>query len=526
MAQTYTIDDIEWQTLVSNVAKHFEEVMIMRGFQYYKQGRVRSLELSNTRFIEADVTGKNTYHVEIHLDQFYNNQCTCPVQFRCKHMIAVLLEYASSNGRPIHDIVNAKMKSMMNRNSYTAIQQEQLAILKQQAAQIPTMTIAEWHQLFEQCSAPFANNTRNDQYINDIAKAVDQIRPSLSDIIECLFNLHMCLFIFEKLVKQTYSGYFTQVAADKVLRTVEQIYTNKLQINTEDEQWQYITDTITYLRHRMLTESPNCNSYFDLYAQLWTHWIHPNLDNQLLYSEELEYLRLAENELSGKNAKLPWMLSQAMMHFYIGQDQQSWELLNAAENNYTIYFNNLLPIYNSLTETEDWSRLVNWLVETGPLLGSNRSHNLNQYMSIWDKVISHLTGAEGHMIDTLGRMLPASKAIYQEALIAHGKWQLWMDYQLSSGIEPLDFYVKVLEPIEKNAPEMLLPFYHQAVERYILQKNRDSYKAAVKLLKRLSKLYKKVKQETRFEQFMSSFASRNSRLRALQEELQKGKLIP
>ncbi|MNH35848.1 hypothetical protein D3C79_965770 [compost metagenome] len=72
----------------------------------------------------------------------------------------------------------------------------------------------------------------------------------------------------------------------------------------------------------------------------------------------------------------------------------------------------------------------------------------------------------------------------------------------------------------------MLPFYHQAVERFVLEKNRHSYKAAVKLMKRLAKLYKKLKREERWEEFLEVFTSRNSRLRALQEELRKGKLIP
>ncbi|MNT90218.1 hypothetical protein D3C72_2310820 [compost metagenome] len=60
----------------------------------------------------------------------------------------------------------------------------------------------------------------------------------------------------------------------------------------------------------------------------------------------------------------------------------------------------------------------------------------------------------------------------------------------------------------------------------MLEKNRHSYKAAVKLMKRLAKLYKKLKREERWEEFLEVFTSRNSRLRALQEELRKGKLIP
>lgn len=35
---------------------------------------------------------------------------------------------------------------------------------------------------------------------------------------------------------------------------------------------------------------------------------------------------------------------------------------------------------------------------------------------------------------------------------------------------PADFRVTDLQPLEKNAPELLLPFYHQAVERFVLEK--------------------------------------------------------
>lgn len=66
--------------------------------------------------------------------------------------------------------------------------------------------------------------------------------------------------------------------------------------------------------------------------------------------------------------------------------------------------------------------------------------------------------------------------MYEEALLAHEKWRSWIDYQLSIRSEPLSFRVSVLQPIEKNAPELLLPFYHQAVERYVLEKTEPAIK--------------------------------------------------
>jgi hypothetical protein len=275
----------------------------------------------------------------------------------------------------------------------------------------------------------------------------------------------------------------------------------------------------------MLIESQNLQYYTDTYNQFWLHWVHPNPVDTTIYLEELQHLDSAKDELGTALSRLPWMLAQSWMHFYLGQDQQAWALLQMANKTFTIPPDHVLHFLNVLYKDEAWSRMTEWLIETGPLLSSHRKVNLNHYLVYWEALLQHQPEAEPHMWDTLVGMLPYSSPIYQEKLLTHNKWRQWMDYQLSTGKEPLDFRVAVLQPIEKYAPELLLPFYHQAVERYILHKNRDSYKAAVKLLKRLSKLYKKMKQEARWEEFITTFAGRHSRLRALQEELRRGKLI-
>ncbi len=185
----------------------------------------------------------------------------------------------------------------------------------------------------------------------------------------------------------------------------------------------------------------------------------------------------------------------------------------------------LYPCLQALSKSGAWPRLALWLETVGPWLSSYRKGSLEPYLVYWEKTVQHLPEAEPRMWETLLRMLPYSSDIYEQSLLTHGKWQQWMDYHLSAGREPADFRVSDLQPIEKHAPELLLPFYHQAVERNVLEKNRHSYKAAVRLLKRLDKLYKKLKQEDRWELFFTAFSRRHSRLRALQEELRKGKLL-
>lgn len=41
-----TLDDMQWQELIQRTTQTFSDLTIKRGFQYFKQGRVRSSELS------------------------------------------------------------------------------------------------------------------------------------------------------------------------------------------------------------------------------------------------------------------------------------------------------------------------------------------------------------------------------------------------------------------------------------------------------------------------------------------------
>lgn len=550
MNPNYTLDDTGWQKLIHTVGEKFNDLTIKRGFQYFKQERVRPLKISDTGHVEALVEGNDDdhYRVDVNLDSLSASHCTCPVPSHCKHMIAVLLEYVSLQGRSVHALVNANStatfkqpvkSSSYDNSSYTtkmAIDQKAALStkLQEQASRISSMSIFQWHDVFKLSVSPIGFNSPNAQYAKNALASIYTIQPQLSPVLEQLFELHAHLFVLERLVQPSqhissrapiYMGYYTQIAADDMQGEITRIFSKDLAISDESEHWIRITETLSYARSLMLQESKSLKYFSEVYDQLWLNWIGPNLKDKTMYLEELHHLKSAEDALGNTLSRLPWLLAQSQMYFYLDQDEQAWELLQAANKGSIIPPSRLLHFLHALATTEEWSRLQDWLITIGPMLSSPREEHLTEYMEFWEKVIRHLPKSEPHMWKSLISMLPYSRTVYEETLLAYGKWQQWMDYQLSTGKEPLDFRVSVMQPIDKNAPELLLPFYHQAVERYILLKNRTSYKAAVKLLKRLAKLYKKMKQEERWEEFITTFASRHSRLRALQEELRKGKLI-
>lgn len=56
-------------------------------------------------------------------------------------------------------------------------------------------------------------------------------------------------------------------------------------------------------------------------------------------------------------------------------------------------------------------------------------------------------------------------------------------------------------------------------------KNRTNYREAVRHLKKLRTIYKKMKRLEDFERFMAELMKKTKRLRAFQEECKRGKLI-
>lgn len=549
MTLTYTMDDAQWSRLVQNVANHFDDLTIKRGYQYYKQDRVTQLSLSAPRTITAVVVGSEPYRVIMNLDSISSSLCDCPVNRTCKHMIAVLLVYAYRQNRSVPMLVNARsmadLKPVSKPSPYTSSDNktaqlrtkkaELEAVLNEQADRIPGMSVSEWHAFFEQCTAHVSLHTRSIQYVEAALNAIHRIKTTLRPVIEHMYTLHIHLFLLSKITKQlknpsdyafSYNGFYTDQSASDLQEKIDGCFTSGAGIALDPANQLLIRQTLAYLRREMLTESKSDRYFLDTYHGYWHHWVLPNANDETPYKEELLQLEQAETELGTSLSPSHLMFAQIWMHFYCAHDQEAWSLLHSVNKIRLVPFDSSMYFFYRLAQTEQWNRLIAWLTELSSLLNNRKDDNLRHYMEFWELAIRYLPEAEKQMWDTLGDMLPYSRAIYEEKLIKEGQWKRWVDFHLSIGSDPLDFRVTELAPFEKNAPEVLLPFYHQSVERYVLNKNRDSYKVAVRLLKRLAKLYKKMKQEARWELYFTGFTVKYSRLRALQEELRRGKLLP
>ncbi|UKS65030.1 SWIM zinc finger family protein [Rossellomorea marisflavi] len=122
-------------------------------------------------------------------------------------------------------------------------------------------------------------------------------------------------------------------------------------------------------------------------------------------------------------------------------------------------------------------------------------------------------------------MLPYSFFHYNEYLINVKEYKEWVELQRYMNYSIPEMEGMGLKDLTKEQPELALPLYFSGVMNAIEQKNRDSYRQAVRYMKKIRTIYRKLKQTDKWDQFLSYILDRFKRLRAFQEECRKGKLI-
>lgn len=577
-----TLNDAAWDKLVRFASVIFDDLTLKRGFQYYKLGKVLDMETQEDGHLTAQVAdgpeSGDRYEVTVVPGKLAESACDCSLTGPCKHMAATLMAYAGQEGRPVAQLANAR--AALGAEPYgrrepgghtsdagtaggangsrrgagsgelaggigpgrSALPQSRSGGEARPNERLAVLDIAGWHAWFGEALLPLRSHTRNGQYTMLALKAIDQGKPPLAPGEDQMFRLHAQLFILGELTGRggrpepaayVSLGYYTHLAVTELDRDIAEALNEPLGELPKERAQALLRGSLAYLRRCLRESTRELNMHLDYYLALWERWVVPFTGAELaehpLYKEELAVLHALEADTAKPFAKRVLMLVQCCLYYSAGDDESALERLRAITSG-----GYMLPVppdqaaglfFAPAAAAGQWTRLAAWLAAAGPLLEAGRMKP-ESYAGYWREAIARIPEAEPLMWDTLRGMLPRGEKLYASTLLAFERYEEWMDLQLASGSRPAEFKVADLQPLERGAPHALLPFYHQAAERFIAEKNRAGYKAAVKLLKRLAKLYKKLKQEPRWESYITGLSARNSRLRAFQEELRKGKLIP
>jgi uncharacterized Zn finger protein len=512
--------------LMKQVQQHYDAVILERGWNYYHKGKVTQVELEGVQ-LKALVKGTKTYKVVIHLQDFAHSECSCPYGGFCKHIAAVFFSLYTPYGRPellLQQLKQAILTRRKSKGATSAISEKKpLVPLENQLPQ-------DWHRFFEGKFHGFSISHQHsiETFYESALATLPTYAENWKDTRKKLYMLHVVLFMMRKVeqfyqdTKSSYLSYYHESGCkavadnceEKLVAVMETMKTETT-FKADATHWQA---TFDMLGDMSLHGKDSPIHWLFVYRFLWwkaadqTNWIQ----------QETQRLKLLMEKKDLANPRRD-MVKIARAHFDVieGRTDEALERLNELHTRNAADFFLYVKHYH---QHKQWEQMLVWLRWLLPSIARATHEDFRTFCQYWMDTAKQMD-SDTEWVQVMESLLPRSYYYYTAYLLQTKRYQQWIDLQLANRISPLSLYALELRAIEEYDPALLLPLYHQAAERAILEKNRASYKTAVRLLKKLHGYYKLLKLEDRWEHYIYRLSDKFSRLRAFQEELKKGKWI-
>ncbi|UKS25693.1 SWIM zinc finger family protein [Paenibacillus sp. HWE-109] len=516
--------------LIKQIPLHFDAVVLEQGWEYYHKGRVTEVDLKGTS-IQATVAGKKVNTTTLNLENFSTSECSCSYDGFCKHIGATFFSLYAPYGRP--ELVLQQLKQQINTRKKpirsAALAQERKAAAQANVPMEETMPI-DWHRFFEGKFHGFSISHQHsiETFYDSALESLPPFAANWKSTTREIYLCHIVLFMMRKIeqfYQETKSSYLSfyhengcKIAAknceDKLVEFVDRIDI-PASFLAEPKHW---LATLKMLGEFALQGKDSPIDWLFVYRFIW--WkLAAQAGAQKEEIQRLDTL-LAKKELTARKKDT---LIAARAHFDImqGDTDSAFERLDQlAQPSSKDYFLYLNHYYNQ----KQWDLMLVWLRFLFKSIANANHDDFRTFCQFWLDTTKHLD-SDSEWVQVMETLLPRSYYYYTAYLLQTKRYRQWVDLQLANRISPLSLYGMELKAIEEHDAALLLPLYHQAAERAVLEKNRASYKTAVRLLKKLHSLYKQLGQDDRWEHYVYRLADKFSRLRAFQEELKKGKWI-
>ena len=149
----------------------------------------------------------------------------------------------------------------------------------------------------------------------------------------------------------------------------------------------------------------------------------------------------------------------------------------------------------------------------------------HQYVRTLSRLFSQIELSELDWEDLFKQFGHYGLPAYSAYLIEKQLYKQWAElHHLHNS--PLYFAEECgLKEVQTSAPDYVLPLFHRYALAYLEERNRPSYKQAVRIWKKMKAACKKSGQMEFWTAYINEIRTQNKRLRALQEEIEKGNLI-
>jgi len=514
-----------------------DERLVQKGLMLYRQGLVYQLrfESDSVLGVVQDVTPAK---VKLDLEFINLSECSCPAEGFCRHRMAVFFELLSK-AQSVSDWVDEWRLPIKERKAAKEVglkKAKELGLLR--ASDL--LKTAQQKPDYDRWISSFAESF--DTIMNGIKNPAPYMIPDLYQVYsrkwkagapyeqewKHLYHLVGNIFSFKKLMElssklghnsEMVNRYYNQIF-QRIMDETENVM-NKLSVQSLPFAFDEFIEKLKDDSAALLTAEFAIEfERTQLYRLLWTKFFK----KKDWSAEEVKKL------LRTKNRSFPIIMGLVHQYITLREDKKALDLLSVPDTMQVPYF----PLWlNQFTANKEWERMGPYTEEyikkiKDYLSLSDDYYAKLNYMRFVTKTIKpYCTEANrADLYETaLVEMLPYSYTEYEYTLFDNQEYDKWLDLQAIMGND-IDYLgsgrVKV---IEKENPALLLPLYHQAVHNHIAHKGRDHYREAVRKMKKLRTLYKKLKRQDDWEFYLEALLEQTKRLRAFHEECRRGKLI-
>ena len=523
--------------------------IIQKGLLLHMQQMVRSIKGDSNKIV-AEVQDVVPVQVKLDWDDFSELECSCPSPGICRHIVAVFFSlYARQrlvsnwvdNWRSPHRKTVQHVRQAAHSTSNIEgglfepmFQNDSSDSFKSNYKETSIEKYKHWVQEVDE-RFDYTLSTRGNVYptlmnilMNNILQKLDRVLGLNREEIP-LFKLVVNLRLLHKFLEWADN---TRYSYDEIEYTCSQ-FMNSVSHNIEmaiDSLTRplpisfdpVLDELVKETRELLFLEGPFQRKVITLY---WHIWVNVLTSSKLRESELTYAKKISERS----NPDSLWKLAYSFHLFWSGD---ALEALKKIEDSSNKHFEFAFFFLDYFVHTKQWNGITEYaprfIERVKDFLYQSKYNDIKQYVGIADRLFSRYAEATNRFDiyeRVLIEMLPYSSGYIANFYSDTKNFKKLMDFLQVSGVSTDLLNSAFLKEIQKERPEYLLPLYHKEVSKAIAEKNRKSYKHAVRYLKKLRTVYKKLKQDDVWERYFDELLEETKRLRAFQEECQKGKLI-
>ncbi|AFZ92438.1 hypothetical protein C7M22_00966 [Bacillus velezensis] len=494
----------------------------------YRQDSVYRIQVQTPTEISAYVQDVVPVRVTLNLFFMVKSGCACPSEAICRHVLAVFLYVYAQFERVGTFTEHWLEREKLEESRELVRRQFQEKVLPNEES------LSSWLAFFDsefslwEARTPAGSQTMQGLYYGYLS-ALKKHAPKKPEL-KSLYQIHSALAVWLHMFTLIESGRldaekdyysinpYVEQLMDTIYSSIDRLKTYALSFSLDP----FLDRTPPVLRRLLVKEELFQYERLRVFGEMWSAL----LNRPKWVAREQEIL---EQE-SGRRFSPEVRFGRLHLAFLQKDDESVFEDMSRFPPEALPYTFQWL---GELTAKKDWKRLKAWYGRIEPLAVNYTKLDkpFKEMRDIIGELFALLADYARHSRDDqlferfASGCLPYTFTEYSQYLYEKRRYAEWVEIHSLVGFSVWEIEKDILKEIAASDPEALIPSYHRAAAFFIDQKNRSAYKEAARHLKKLRTLYKKAKKQQVWERYISRLSASYKRLRALQEELQKGKLI-